>query len=92
MNTYLIHLNKDGTPVGVHSETDSVYLPGYAAAEVYGKGVVGSRGSNVTWEDWCAQLSEQALALRARWLPYRTTLDNISQVLADAASSASYED
>lgn len=88
---YLLHLDKSGAPVGIHSETKSVYFPMHATAEKYGTAVVRSRGSETSWDEWCEQLSEQALSLRARWLPFTSPVEDMEALLLNTQNSAQYE-
>jgi hypothetical protein len=90
MTDYLLHLDKSGYPVGVHSEQSSFYFPTEKAAEVYGNAVVHSRGAETSWDEWREQLSEQALSRRARWLPFSDPSTSLRDILMESQASAHY--
>jgi len=90
MADYLLHLRKDGYPVGIHSEEGSFYFPTDQAHAVYGKSVVQSRGSETSWDEWREQLSEQALSRRARWLPFSSPRTDMDAILQESQSSSDY--
>lgn len=88
---YLLHLTREGYPVGIHSLTESFYLPSDKTHETYGKAVVHSRGSDTPWDEWCDQLSDQALGLRARWSVIKDTSEDMEDLLLRLQRSAQYE-
>lgn len=90
MAEYLLHLRKDGYPVGIHAEDVSFYFPTDATHEVYGKSVVQARGSETTWDEWREQLSEQALSRRARWLPFSSPRTDMQNILLESQSGSDY--
>lgn len=90
MKRYLLHLAGDGMPLGLHTETDSVYLENTPQSVVdYGTAVARSKGSETTWEQHCARLADQGQS-RARWLPFWSSRTDLREVLIEERGSAQY--
>lgn len=71
MATYLIHQARDGSPLGIFSETDHFYFAHLAAKhEAYGVSVVQSRGSRTDWDEWAEEQASKSPGPRGMWDTY----------------------
>lgn len=80
MALYILHKTFEGEPVGIHSDTESFYVPGHAAMEKKGTGFVDSwRGSN-PWSE-AVEILEDRVSHQDWWegresdLPMQAALD-----------------
>lgn len=91
MSQYLLHQKRDGTPMGVFSETDHYYDPEFASGhENYGTSVVGSKGPATDWDDWADQLASKTPSPTDNWDIYNHPSAPLEQVLSDASDDTGY--
>lgn len=94
MANYLLHQNRDGTPVGVWSSpTDFFYGPQYQDKVAYGKSVVSNQGSETTWDDFCDQMASKFPSPHDQWDVYATDGSlELSEVLSEAQENTTHGD
>lgn len=91
MANFLLHQKRDGTPMGVFTERGHYYHPDSKEHQSYGLAVVGSRGSEVSWEDWIDQLANKTPGPNDMWEVFPSGPAALVDVLEDARNDLSYD-
>lgn len=91
MTNYLIHQKRDGTPMGVFTETAHYYHPDSKNHQPYGVSVVAARGSEVEWDDWIDQVADKMPGPTDTWEVFPDDDRPLADVLDEARSDLSYE-
>lgn len=85
MTDYLLHQKRDGSPIGVFTQTNHFYLAGELDKhEAYGAEVVGSKGPDTSWAEWIEQLASKSPSPTAMWDVYQHAPAPLETVLMDA--------
>ena len=87
MTNYLLHQKRDGTPIGVWTETSHYYDTRNKQHEAYGQNVVAAKGSETEWEDYTEQLASKTPTPTAMWDLYDHPEAELPTVLQDARNS-----
>lgn len=90
MPKYLVRLNPEGMPVGVHSPNRHHYDPAYANMEKSGRAVVGGHAEGVSWEEFIPHVLS-AVSQHNRWDTFESASRDLATVLSEARAQVEFE-
>lgn len=85
MPNYLLHQKRDGTPVGVYSETADYYNPLEDQLRAEGREVVYGKLPQTPWSTFIERLASLSPSPTMQWDVYTSTSNVLEEVLDQAA-------
>ena len=92
MATYLLHLGRNGVPLGVFFEDEHFYPESARSHERYGQSVMDARGSDTNWLDYAEQLASKSPSPQGMWDLYEANEADLEDVLEAALRDTTYGD